>query len=58
MARNTTKSLSPWIDQEGKRSHLTREALADVDAGHVVDHQALQAWADSLSTDEPLQVPR
>lgn len=27
---------------------MTREALADVDAGRVVDHQAVQAWADSL----------
>jgi predicted transcriptional regulator len=32
--------------------------LADVDAGRVIDHQAVQAWADSLSTDTPLPVPR
>jgi predicted transcriptional regulator len=32
--------------------------LADVDAGRVVDHQAVQAWADSLGTDNPLSVPR
>ncbi|RIG73798.1 CopG family transcriptional regulator, partial [Shigella flexneri] len=24
----------------------------------VIDHQAVQAWADSLSTDHPLPVPR
>ncbi|HAZ6747707.1 TPA: CopG family transcriptional regulator, partial [Escherichia coli] len=24
----------------------------------VIDHQAVQAWADSLSTDNPLPVPR
>ncbi|EEV2448075.1 CopG family transcriptional regulator, partial [Escherichia coli] len=23
-----------------------------------IDHQAVQAWADSLSTDNPLPVPR
>ena len=37
---------------------LSQEALADVDAGHTIDHQAVQAWADSLSTDQPLPVPR
>ena len=36
---------------------LTLEALADVDAGNVIDHQAIQAWADSLDTDIPLPVP-
>ncbi|ENJ8138197.1 CopG family transcriptional regulator, partial [Escherichia coli] len=24
----------------------------------IIDHQAVQAWADSLSTDNPLPVPR
>lgn len=52
------QALVAWIDQEEERSRLTREALADVDAGHVIDHQAVQAWADSLGTDTPLPVPR
>ena len=52
------QALSAWIDQEEERSRLTREALADVDAGRVIDHQAVQAWADSLGTDTPLSVPR
>ncbi|WP_061290047.1 CopG family ribbon-helix-helix protein [Azotobacter vinelandii] len=52
------QALSAWLDQEEERSRLTREALADVDAGRVIDHQAVQAWADSLSTDTPLPVPR
>jgi predicted transcriptional regulator len=52
------QALSAWIDQEEERSRLTQEALADVDAGRVIDHQAVQAWADSLSTDNPLPVPR
>jgi len=52
------QALSAWIDQEEERSRLTREALADVDTGRVIDHQAVQAWADSLGTDEPLPVPR
>lgn len=52
------QALSAWIDQEEERSRLTREALADVDTGNVIDHQAVQAWADSLGTDEPLPIPR
>ena len=52
------QALSAWIDQEEERSRLTREALADVDAGCVISHQAVQAWADSLDTDRPLPLPR
>ncbi len=52
------QALSAWLGQEEERERLTREALADVDAGHVIDHQAVQAWADSLGTDKPLPVPR
>jgi len=44
------QALIAWIDQEEERSRLTREALADVDAGRVIDHCAVQAWADSLGT--------
>ncbi len=51
------QALSAWIAQEEERDRLTYEALADVDAGRVIDHQAVQAWADSLDTDEPLSVP-
>lgn len=52
------QALLAWIDQEEERSRLTREALADVDVGCVIDHQSVQAWADSLSTDQPLPLPR
>ncbi|MBV5334694.1 MAG: ribbon-helix-helix protein, CopG family [Sulfuricurvum sp.] len=52
------QALSAWIDQEEEHNRLTREALADVEAGRAIDHQAVQAWADSLSTDDPLPVPR
>ena len=52
------QALSAWVEQEEERSRLTREALADVDAGRVIDHQAVQAWADSLNTNKPLKPPR
>jgi predicted transcriptional regulator len=51
------QALSAWVDQEEERSRLTREAMADVDAGRIIDHQSLQAWADSLGTDKPLPAP-
>ena len=52
------QALSAWIDREEERVRLTSEALDDVDAGRVIDHQAVQAWANSLSTANPLPVPR
>lgn len=52
------QALSAWIAQEEERDRLTQEALADVDSGRVIDHLAVQAWADSLGNEKPLPVPR
>lgn len=52
------QALMTWIAQEEDRDRLTQEALADVDIAHVIDHHAVQLWADSLSTNEPLPAPR
>ncbi|EKJ2208049.1 ribbon-helix-helix protein, CopG family [Escherichia coli] len=52
------QALSLWLAQEEERNCLTLAALDDVTSGQVIDHQAVQAWADSLSTDNPLPVPR
>ncbi len=51
------QALAAWIDLEEERTRLTHEALADVDAGRVIDHQAVQAWAESLGTAQPLPAP-
>ena len=51
------QALAAWVDQEEERHRMTLEALEDVDAGRVIDHQAVQAWADSLDTDKPLPPP-
>jgi len=51
------QALAAWVDQEEERHRMTLEALADVDAGRVIDHQAVQAWADSLGTKKPLPPP-
>lgn len=47
------QALTIWVEQEDERNRLTREALDDVEVGRVIDHQSVQAWADSLSTDTP-----
>ena len=51
------QALTAWIEQEEERSRLTWEAMADVDANYVIDHQSVQPWAESLSSDKPLPVP-
>lgn len=48
------QALADWVAQEEERDRLTREALADVDAGNLVNHQAMQAWAESLDAEKPL----
>ncbi len=52
------QALSAWIDHEEERQRLTIEAMADVDTGRAIDHQAVQEWADSLSTKAPLPLPQ
>ena len=51
------QALAAWVDLEEERHRMTLEALADVDAGRLIDHQAIVAWADSLETDTPLPLP-
>ena len=51
------QALSAWVDQEEERRRMTLEAMADVEAGQAIDHQSVQAWADSLGTDKPVPVP-
>lgn len=52
------QALAAWVDQEEERSRLTREAMADVDAGLFIDHEAVLAWSSSLSSDAPLSAPQ
>jgi len=51
------QALSAWVGQEEERRRLTLEAMADVDAGQVIDHQAVKAWANSLDSETALPVP-
>jgi predicted transcriptional regulator len=51
------QALAAWVDQEEERHRMTLEALAEVEAGQVIEHHAVQAWADSLGTERPLPPP-
>jgi len=51
------QALEAWVEREQTRSRLTRKSLSDVDSGYVVDHQAVLAWAESLSSEDPLPMP-
>lgn len=51
------QALAAWVDQEEERHRMTLEALADVDAGRLIDQHDILAWADSLATDQPLPPP-
>ena len=44
------QALSAWVDQEEERRRLTLEGLSDVDAGDIVDHEVVEAWALELGT--------
>ena len=40
-----------------KRDQQTREAMVDVKANCLTDHQAVQEWAESLDSNKPLPAP-
>jgi predicted transcriptional regulator len=51
------QALAAWVDQEEGRHRMTLEALADVDAGRLIDERDILAWADSVATDRPSPPP-
>lgn len=42
------QALMSWVELEAKRHQLTLEGLADVDAGRLVEHAAIDTWAKNL----------
>ncbi len=51
------QALTDYVALEERRHQMTLEALTDVDARRGVDHGQVEAWIDSLGTDEPLPPP-
>ncbi len=42
------QAIASYVALEEQRDLLTREALADVDAGRTIDHAEVEAWAAGL----------
>ncbi len=42
-------ALSRYVEIERKRDELTREALDDVEAGRLVEHRDVEAWAAKVT---------
>jgi predicted transcriptional regulator len=51
------QALDAWLDRDAEYHRRTLEGLADVDAGRLIDHELVQAWADSLGTNHELPIP-
>ena len=51
------QALAAYVDREAERYRMTVEAMADVNSKSGVSHQDVKAWAASLSTDKPGQLP-
>ena len=60
--RDRTSILNEAIDQylawQQRRDEMTRTALASVDNEQTVPHHQVEAWAQSLSSDNPLPLPK
>ena len=50
------QALDAWLDRDAEYHRRTPEGLADADAARLVDHELVQAWANSLGTDHELSV--
>jgi predicted transcriptional regulator len=46
------KALADWIDREEAHRRMTLEALADVEAGRVVDDRVVREWAAGLGKEK------
>jgi predicted transcriptional regulator len=51
------EALARYVELERKRHELTLDALTEVDAGRVIDHAAVEAWAAKV-TKAPLRKRR
>jgi predicted transcriptional regulator len=45
------EAIASYVAREQKRHRLTMEALADVDAGRMLEHAEVEAWAAALPSE-------
>ncbi len=46
------EALATWVTQEEEFDRLTWEAIADADAGNLIDHEEVEAWVNGLASQE------
>ena len=51
------QALADWVDMAEERQRMLQEAFDDVDAGRLIPHEDMIAWAASLDTDTPMALP-
>ncbi len=47
-----------FVEEAAELDALEQKAMADIDAGRFVTHEAVKRWLLSLSTDSPLPRPK
>jgi len=52
------QALTEFVAWQERHNRLTLEGLASIDAGEGVPHENVEAWIDSLGTDQPLPMQR
>ena len=51
------QALADWVDMAEERHRMLQEAFDDVDAGRLIAHEDMIAWAESIGTEKPLPLP-
>ena len=52
------KALVQYLAREAEKRRLIQEGLDDVDAGRLVPLEQVEAWADSIGTDNEIPAPK
>ena len=52
------KALVQYLAREAETRRLIQEGLSDVDAGRLVPIEQVEAWADSIGTDNEKPAPK
>lgn len=51
------QALADWVYTAEERHRMLQEAFDDVEAGRLIAHENMIAWAESIGTDKPLPLP-
>ena len=51
------QALADWVSMAEERQRMLQEAFDDVEAGRLIPHADMIAWAESVGSDKPLPLP-